>query len=139
MLAVVTASLLAAVAIPSYDQFVDRAKNAKAVEDIVSISKEIDRFRLKNNEQFPAVLNELPIEIPKDPWGAQYHYIITGTTGPGEDAVRKNGKHSPLNSDFDLYSMGADGDSDGALSARTSRDDIVRANNGAFIGLGEDY
>jgi general secretion pathway protein G len=35
--------------------------------------------------------------------------------------------------------MGEDGDSKRPLSVKTSRDDIVRANNGAFIGLGEDY
>ena len=44
-----------------------------------------------------------------------------------------------MNSDFDLYSVGNDGDSESPLSAKASRDDIVRANNGAFIGLGEDY
>jgi general secretion pathway protein G len=59
--------------------------------------------------------------------------------GPGNGDCRKDGKPNPLNSDYDLYSMGADGDSMGPLSATASRDDIVRANNGAFIGLGEEY
>jgi len=44
-----------------------------------------------------------------------------------------------LNSDFDLYSSGEDKNSKGPLSAKESRDDIIRANNGAFIGLAEDY
>jgi general secretion pathway protein G len=35
---------------------------------------------------------------------------------------------------FDLYSMGPDGDSKAAFTARASRDDIVRASNGSFIG-----
>ncbi|MDH4073829.1 MAG: prepilin-type cleavage/methylation domain-containing protein, partial [Gammaproteobacteria bacterium] len=52
---------------------------------------------------------------------------------------RKDGSLNPLNTDFDLYSAGADGESAGPLSATKSRDDIVRANNGAFIGLGENY
>lgn len=59
--------------------------------------------------------------------------------GLGVGGLRKDGKLNPLNTDFDLYSNGRDGDSKGPLSAKASRDDIVRANNGAFIGLGEDY
>jgi Tfp pilus assembly protein PilE len=53
MLAVVIMSLLVAVAVPAYDQFVDRAKNARAIGDIGSINVEIDRFRLKNNDRLP--------------------------------------------------------------------------------------
>ena len=45
----------------------------------------------------------------------------------------------PVNSDFDLYSLGADGKSAVAFTAKNSHDDVVRANNGAFIGLAEDY
>ena len=139
MLVVVIASLLAAVAVPSYEQFVDRARNARAVGDIGTMSIEIDRFRLKNNDQLPNALNELNMEISPDPWGAPYQYLNILAAGPGKGAFRKDGKLNPLNSDFDPYSMGADGDSVGPLSATVSRDDIVRANNGAFIGLGEDY
>ena len=139
MLAVVIASLLAAVAIPGYDQFVDRARNARAIGDIGSMSIEIERFRVKNNDQLPNSLNELDMEIPPDSWGAPYQYLNIVAAGPGNGAFRKDGKLNPLNSDFDLYSAGSDGDSAGPLSAKSSRDDIVRANNGAFIGLGEDY
>jgi general secretion pathway protein G len=35
--------------------------------------------------------------------------------------------------------MGKDGASVSPLTARASRDDIVRANNGAFVGLASDY
>ena len=45
----------------------------------------------------------------------------------------------PLNSDFDLYSMGPDGQTATPLTAKASRDDIVRANNGGFIGVASDY
>ncbi len=40
----------------------------------------------------------------------------------------------PINSDYDLYSKGPDGASQGPLTAKASRDDIIRANNGRFIG-----
>jgi hypothetical protein len=45
----------------------------------------------------------------------------------------------PINTDFDLYSMGPDGRNSPPLTAKHSRDDIVRANNGAFIGVASDY
>ncbi len=139
MLAVIIASLLMAVAVPAYDQFIDRAKVARAIGEIGSISIEIERFGVKNNGRIPNSLNELSMEIPADPWGAPYQYLNIPAAGPGNGAFRKDGKLNPLNSDFDLYSVGADGESAGPLSASKSRDDIVRANNGAFIGLGEDY
>ncbi len=139
MLAVIIASLLMAVAVPAYDQFIDRARVARAIGDIGSISIAIERFGIKNNSRLPNSLNELLMDVPFDPWGAPYQYLNIVAAGPGKGAFRKDGKLNPLNSDFDLFSVGADGESKGPLSAAASRDDIVRANNGAFIGLGEDY
>ena len=139
MLALIIASLLMAVAVPAYDQFIDRARVARAIGDIGSISIAIERFGIKNNGRLPNSLDELLMDVPFDPWGAPYQYLNIVAAGPGKGAFRKDGKLNPLNSDFDLYSVGADGESMGPLSAAKSRDDIVRANNGAFIGLGEDY
>ncbi len=45
----------------------------------------------------------------------------------------------PINSDFDLYSMGPDGRSVSPLTSSLSRDDIVRANNGRFVGTAASY
>jgi general secretion pathway protein G len=44
-----------------------------------------------------------------------------------------------LNSDYDLYSKGRDGRSVSPLTAKASRDDVIRASNGGFIGLGANY
>ena len=139
MITLVIAALLLSIAVPAYDRFVDRAKVAGAIGDIGTISIEIGKFQLRNNNALPETLDELGIEIPLDPWGMPYSYLNIVTAGPGNGALRKDKNLSPLNTDFDLYSSGEDGDSAGALSAKASRDDIVRANNGAFIGLGEDY
>lgn len=139
MVSLVVFSLLIALAVPTYNQFVDRAKNAAAMGDIGSLAVGIERFSVNNNDRLPATLDELPMEVPLDPWGNEYQYLNIRLAGPGNGAFRKDGNLNPLNSDFDLYSMGADGESAGPLSAGKSRDDIVRANNGAFLGLGEDY
>jgi general secretion pathway protein G len=139
MIAVIILSLLTAVAVPSYKHFVVRAKNARAIGDIGSMSIEIDRFRLKSNGRLPNSLNELTMEIPLDPWGQPYQYLNIEAAGPGVGGLRKDSFMNPLNSDYDLYSSGDDKESRDPLSNALSRDDIVRANNGTFIGLGEEY
>lgn len=139
MITLVVASLLMSIAVPSYDRYAQRARVAKAVGDIGSISIEIDKFRLKNNDALPATLADLGADIPLDPWDQPYSYLNIAGAGSGKGAFRKDKNLNPLNTDFDLYSIGRDGATTGPLSAKHSRDDIVRANNGAFIGLGEDY
>jgi general secretion pathway protein G len=45
----------------------------------------------------------------------------------------------PLNSNYDLYSVGRDGVSSPPMNAQNSRDDVVRANDGGFVGLAVNY
>lgn len=135
----VIAALMIALAVPAYNGFVSRAKVSRAIGEIAALSVAIDRFSVNNNDRLPDTLAELRVNIPLDPWGNEYQYLNIRVAGPGNDAFRKDGKLNPLNSDFDLFSAGKDGDFEGPLSAKKSRDDIVRANNGSFIGLGEDY
>jgi general secretion pathway protein G len=139
MVVLVIASLLLTIAVPAYEVQSQRAKISRAVGEIGTISIEIERFRLKNLDRAPDSLAELDIQIALDPWGEPYRYLNIMKAGPAAGALRKDGKLKPLNTDFDLYSMGMDRDSKGPLSANASRDDIVRANNGAFIGLGDAF
>lgn len=139
MITLVVMSLLAALAVPAYGGFVTRARIARAIGDIGSMAVQIDRFSLNNEDLLPNTLADLPMDIPLDPWGNDYRYLNIRAVGPGNAAFRKDGNMNPLNTDFDLYSLGEDGDSAGPLSAPQSRDDIIRANNGAYLGLGEDY
>lgn len=74
----------------------------------------------------------------KDPWGNVYQYTNLGTV-KGSGKARNNKSLVPINSDFDLYSMGKDGASASPLTAKASRDDIVRANNRRFVGLASEY
>jgi general secretion pathway protein G len=139
MVTLVVAGLLATIAIPVYGGFVERARVARAISDIAAISVAVEKFRLANDALPPADLSALPIAIPLDPWKRPYAYFNIATAGPGVGGFRKDGSLNPLNTDFDLYSQGKDGDSKGPLNAKASRDDIIRANNGAFIGSAEDY
>ena len=45
----------------------------------------------------------------------------------------------PVNSDFDLYSMGEDGRSKPPFTAQASYDDIVRASDGKYVGLVSEF
>ena len=139
IITVVIFSLFVALAVPAYNNFANRGRVAGAIGDVGSLAIAIERFSVNNNDRLPNTLDELPMDVPLDPWGNEYQYLNIRTAGPGNGGLRKDGKLNPLNTDFDLYSLGADGESAGPLSAKKSRDDIVRANNGAFIGLGEDY
>lgn len=139
MVVLVISTLLLSLVVPAYNGYTTRAKVTRAVGDIAALSLEIEQFRLKNRDRAPLTLDELGVEIPVDPWQQPYQYLNIIDAGPGVGGLRKDGKLNPLNTDFDLYSIGKDGETAGPLSAKASRDDIVRANNGAFIGLGEDY
>ena len=140
LVALIVASLLLAVAVPGYNQYTQRARVAAAMGDISKMSLAVEQFRLRNDDRIPASLDELGIDIPLDPWGRSYVFLnIPAAGGPKSAAVRKDGKLHPLNTDFDLYSVGKDGASNAALTSKSSHDDIIRANNGAYVGLGEDY
>lgn len=52
---------------------------------------------------------------------------------------RKDRFLHPINSDYDLYSRGKDGESVEPLTAQKSHDDVIRANDGAFIGLAKFF
>lgn len=64
----------------------------------------------------------------------------SGSGGPQSGVgSRKDRFGVPLNTDFDLYSMGKDRSSTDSLSTPNSHDDILRANDGAFVGLASDF
>jgi general secretion pathway protein G len=72
-----------------------------------------------------------------DPWGQPYQYYNIAANGKG--GARKDKALNPLNSDFDLYSVGPDGLTKSQVSNKDSLDDVIRANNGGFIGNASDF
>mgnify|MGYP005815298113 CR=1 FL=1 len=130
--------MLFAVGIPLYLKYRDEARNAKAAADIVMIEFDVRLFASVNNNQLPISLDQFGRGTILDPWGNAYRYLSFATvTGKGQ--MRKDRFLVPINSDYDLYSMGKDGKSALPLTSKYSRDDIIRANDGAFIGLASDY
>ncbi|MAT84717.1 MAG: prepilin-type cleavage/methylation domain-containing protein [Gammaproteobacteria bacterium] len=139
LMAVAIGALLLAIAVPAYQEYVDRSRAAQALSDIGQLDMRIERFAA-DNFRLPATLAELPGDLPLDPWGRQYAYLRIEGEPPGiRGQVRKDRNLNPINSDFDLYSSGPDGESRPPLTARPSRDDIVRGGNGSFVGPASDF
>ena len=129
--------LLSALVTPHYALAVERARITHAVGDISALQANLTDFRLVNGEH-PTNLATGGLGSPTDPWGNPYQYLrFKGVKGKGK--FRKNKFLVPINSDYDLYSSGPDGQSLMPLTAKASKDDIVRANDGGFIGVAEKY
>ncbi|HQU98243.1 MAG TPA: prepilin-type N-terminal cleavage/methylation domain-containing protein [Nitrosomonas sp.] len=132
--------ILVAIAVPAYNDYIYQAKATQAVTDISAIGKSLVVYQM-NSGKFPSSLAEVGAQDLLDPWGNHYQYL--NLSDPNNKSVkgkaRKDHNLVPINSDFDLYSMGKDGKSTSPLTAKASRDDIVRANNGRYIGLASKY
>lgn len=135
LIAVALVALLLGVAIPTYQTSLNKANISAAKKDILEYSMLLERF-YSSRGRYPISLTELG-EARNDPWGTPYQYLAMEGATTGEK--RKDKSLNPLNSDYDLYSNGPDKQSRKPLTAAASRDDIVRANNGGFIGVAQDY
>jgi general secretion pathway protein G len=139
MATVVVIGLLFAIALPSYSAIVDRQNVRKAAVDLQDIAMQLERYR-SQRFALPESLGDLGQNLPKDPWGRDYQFLNFSSPAPGtQGMIRKDHNLHPLNTAFDLYSLGKDGQSQSPLTAAASRDDVIYARDGGFVGLAEDY
>lgn len=132
--------ILAAIAAPTTREYVEKARAARAVAEIRQLERDIAVYRSEHDDRYPDALSDLGQEPPRDPWGRPYQYLkVEGANLKGKGSLRKDRFLNPLNSDYDLYSMGVDGLSQKPLTAASSRDDVIRANNGGFVGLARTF
>jgi general secretion pathway protein G len=129
--------IILAITVPAVQTYMDRARVAQAVTDIGQMSATIKQFA-RSRGAFPDSLADVSLDTRNDPWGRPYQYFNL-VTSKGNGQARRDKKLNPLNSDYDLYSIGADGDSAAQLTNARSRDDVVRARDGGFIGLASDF
>jgi general secretion pathway protein G len=138
LLIVVTIVLtIAAIAVPSLMSAIYQSKIARAVGDINAIEVDIQYYEVMNGA-LPNSLQDIGRDTLLDPWGAPYQYLNI-TTQKGHGKERKDRFLVPINNDYDLYSMGADGLSVSPITAKVSQDDIIRANNGSYVGLASQF
>lgn len=139
LIAIAVVGVLTAIAVPSYTMYRDKADNATAAAGVLAIEQAIERFYTENNK-FPDDLNQANMGGLKDPWGNAYQYLrIHGAGLKGVGKMRKDRSLHPLNTDYDLCSMGKNGITATQIISGPGKDDIIRANNGDFIGLAADY
>ncbi len=136
MTAVAIIATLAAIATINILGYRERAKVAVAITDLKAFDRAILIYVLENGS-LPTSLQQAGLGNPVDPWGNPYVYAPVDSVPKGK--LRKDKSLVPINTDYDLYSKGADGTSVAPLTAKASQDDIVRANNGAFIGIAKNY
>jgi general secretion pathway protein G len=136
MIVIALMGTLAAIAIPNYVAYREKARIAQAISDIRTMEKMIANF-LVDNDRLPASLAEIGMGGRLDPWGTPYQYARVGDVPPGK--MRKDRFLVPVNSDYDLYSMGPDRRSVPPFTAKAGQDDIVRANDGAYVGLASEF
>ncbi len=147
------AGILSALATTAYVKYVDRSRiklcsnNIHLLENAIK-SFEMDRMRLPDNlaELNPVSLldanGNTVIQSPPfiDPWGNAFQFLNLGKDNPPSyPNARRDRGNKPLSLDYDLYSMGADGQTAKPVNSAKGKDDIIRANSGAYIGLAENY
>jgi len=135
LLALAILGVLASIALPGLHDVIERARVARAIGDIRVIQAD-----LAGLDTLPSSLDAVGRGGTRDPWGRPYVYTrLAGAPRNVIGQARKDRFLVPLNSDYDLYSVGPDGTSQPPITARASRDDVIRANNGGFIGRASRY
>lgn len=137
MITIAIISIIAAIAIPSYADFIRKGKEADAMTIVRNIEGDVEAFFAKNN-YFPEP-NELYTTMPTDPWGQPMIYLPLDGYPAYLSFARVDQSMTPLNSDYDVYSRGHDELTNKVISSDSAADDLVRANNGSFVGRAKEY
>ena len=129
--------ILLAIAIPSVDRYLERARLGETAAAMAEMQRTIRDYE-RGQGALPDGLADVGLGAKQDAWGRSYEYLnLRNLKGNGK--ARKDKSLSPLNSDYDLYSVGADGVTAASLTNKASRDDVVRARDGRFIGTAEEF
>jgi general secretion pathway protein G len=147
IIVVAIVGILASIAAPTYTGYIEKARIQSAIADIKRISLLIERYK-SDEGVYPVSLADVGAGDDLDPWGNAYQYLNNEEVIRGEKKGKEKIKcqgcrwdkfERPLNTDFDLYSVGKNGETQQRIDNRQSRDDVIRAHNGAYVGLAEGY
>jgi prepilin-type N-terminal cleavage/methylation domain-containing protein len=121
--------ILALMALQAFNQYVVTVKVNRTTADLRTLDKAILAYYIDNNE-LPATLQEAGMGGLLDAWSRPYEYQLLGGGAPAlEDSLGL-----PLNEVYDLYSKGTDGLSAVSAADVSAADDIVRSNDGQYVG-----
>jgi|SRR6185369_4601237 len=129
-LIMVTAILaaLAFAALGGIAGFREKAKISRAAAEIRGLEKDIINYATEKGT-YPTSLHVSGMIALIDPWGNEYEYRLV----PARTCV------DTINTDFDLFSKGPNGDFVDSITEPVSKDDIIRGNDGSFVGLADKY
>jgi general secretion pathway protein G len=168
LIVVAVIAILASIGIPRYLQAVRTARNVQAIGDIRKISVEIEQYRARHGG-LPEVLpveRDDPWGRPYQyiPWAPVVKVVggVELVVDPDEDEEKKSKRkkkpkkpkqdeetepepteeeteYELVNTEYDLFSLGIGGRTGASLDEAESLDDIVRADDGGFVGLAREY
>ena len=131
------AGVLIAITVPRLQGYIEKNRVATAIVEIGEMSTKIRQYEVAK-AALPDTLADVGYGGRLDPWSQPYEYVNL-RTAPASAKARKDKNLKPLNSDFDLYSIGPDGLTSASVTNSKSRDDVIRARDGQFIGLAQDF
>ena len=140
LVATITGSL-AALAIPNVQRLREQSRVVEAMSDIRIFASTARDHKLVNGK-LPDAFDKFGLKDPLDPWGNLYEYLLIEgqfEIYPPGRKPRQDRFLRPVNRDFDIYSRGPDGETSDNLTDAYSLDDIIRANDGGFVGIAADY
>lgn len=139
MFAAGVAAIVSVLAIGQYTQYIDRSRNAAAQADLVLMETLILRYQTDHDGALPDSLAQIGKGTLLDPWQRPYHYTRLAGVKGSKGSARKDKRLNPLNSDYDLFSAGKNGVFKTQVSQKDSLDDVIRARDGAYIGVARDF
>lgn len=168
MITVALIGVLASIAGSNYIESVKKARIARTIAELQSIALILDSYKSDdgalpeslagiadqmvdiwgNEFQYLKIEGNLPSVLASNGAPDPPHVSAaadesgSGGSGAGDSvmaSVRKDRFLVPINSDYDLYSVGADDKTRPQLQDKVSRDDIIRASNGAYFGRAANF
>ncbi|OPL17016.1 MAG: hypothetical protein AVO38_06670 [delta proteobacterium ML8_D] len=134
LLVVTILATLSTIAVFAGSKYINRVQSARAVEEIRMLEREITLYFMEKGV-YPNDLDDIGQGGLHDPWGKPYEYLNIVDLNPPKGKLRKDRFFVPVNSDYDLYSMGRDEKTKMPLQNPEAKDDIIRANDGQYVGL----
>ena len=136
MIVVLLIGIVLAIAMPYYGDWRNRVKTMAAANEIAGNEAVIETYRVMTGS-LPNSWADLPLARTIDPWGQPYVYYNIEANGKGH--ARKDHALNPLNTDYDLYSVGPDGVTKAQITQKDSVDDVIRASNGGYVGIASGF
>ena len=136
MIVILLMGIVVAIALPYCGDYRNRVRTAQATSDIIGNEAIVEGY-VAMNKTLPNSWADMPQARTIDPWGRPYVYYNIDANGKG--GARKDHALNPLNTDYDMYSTGPDGQSKAQIADKDSVDDVIRASNGGYVGLASGF